>query len=220
MKKLNEEFRSKCVIASSGNAWMNEGLTLIWADKVLGKFSFGRRLLAWDSFSCHIMDSVKDKVKENNTDMVVVPGGCTKHIQAPDVCWNAPFKELVTERYDEWMAEGSQEYTAQGNLKAPPRRKIMEWILEAWKNVRIDVIKSSFKSCALNIAIDGSEDELIHCFKENQPCSAGLQRLKVMANAIDDGREDPFVSFSDSDVEQEAMNELDSDDENDEIIDI
>ena len=125
VKKLNEEFRSKCVIASSGNAWMNEGPTLIWADKVLGEFSFGRRLLAWDSFSCHIMDSVKDKVKENNTDMVVVPGGCTKYIQAPDVCWNAPFKELVTERYDEWMAEGSQEYTAQGNLKAPPRRKIM-----------------------------------------------------------------------------------------------
>ena len=68
---------------------------------------------------------------------------------------------------------GSQGYTAQGNLKAPPRRKIIEWILEAWKNVRIDVIKSSFKNCALNIVIDGSEDELIHCFKENQPCSAG-----------------------------------------------
>ena len=81
-------------------------------------------------------------------------------------------------------------------------------------------MQSSFKSCALNIAIDGSEDELIHCFKENQPCSAGLQRLKVMANTIDDEREDPFVSLSDSDTEQEAINELDSDDENDEIIDI
>ena len=220
-EEINEEFRSKCNIASSGNACMNEGLTLIWTDKVLGKFSFGHRLLAWDSFSCHIMDSVKAKVKENNTDMVVVPGGCTKYIQAQDVCWNAPFNELVTERYDEWMAKGSnsQEYTSQGNLKAPSRRKIIEWILEAWKNVRIDMIKSLFKSCALNIAIDGSEDELIHCFKENQPCSAGLQRLKVMANTIDDEREDPFVSLSDSYVEQEAINELDSDDENDEIID-
>ena len=80
VKKLNEEFGSKCVIASSGNAWINEGLTLIWADKVLRKFSFGRRLLAWDSFSCRIMDSVKDKVRENSTDMVVVPGGCKKYI--------------------------------------------------------------------------------------------------------------------------------------------
>ena len=116
--------------------------------------------------------------------------------------------------YDEWMAEGSQEYTTQGNLKVPPRRKIREWILEAWKNFRTDVIKSSFKSCALNIAIHGSEDELI------QPYSAGLQHLKVMANTIDDEREDPFVSLSDLDVEQEAIHALDSYDENDEIIDI
>ena len=162
----------------------------------------------------------KYKIKVNNTDMVVVPGGCTKYIQAPDVCCNAAFKELVTERYDEWMAESSQEYTTQGNLKAPPRRKIIGWILEASKNVRIDLIKSSFKSCTLNIAINGSEDDLIHCFKENQPCSAGLQCLKVMANTIDDEREDPFVWLSDTDKEQEAINELDLDDENDEIIDI
>ena len=67
---------------------------------------------------------------------------------------------------------------------------------------------------AFEVYIDGSEDELIHCFKENQPCSAGLQRLKVIANTIDDEREDPFVSLS------EAINESDSDDENDEIIDI
>ena len=72
---------------------------------------------------------------------------------------------------------------------------------------------------AFEVYIDGSEDELIHCFKENLPCSAGLQRLKVMANTIDDEREDPFVSLSDSGVEQETINELDSDDENDEIID-
>ena len=50
--------------------------------------------------------------------------------------------------------------------------------------------------------------------------SAGLQRLKVMANTTDDEREDPFVSLSDSGVEQEAINELDSDDENDEVIHI
>ena len=45
-----------------------------------------------------------------------------------------------------------------------------------------------------------------------------------MANTIGDEREDPFVSLGDSDVEQdfgkEAINELDSDNENDEITDI
>ena len=44
------------------------------------------------------MDSVKDKVKEINADRLIAPGDCTKYIKDPDVCWNAPFKELVTER--------------------------------------------------------------------------------------------------------------------------
>ena len=45
-KALNEEFKSRCVVASSKNAWMNEELTLVWAEKVFGKFSFGRCLLS------------------------------------------------------------------------------------------------------------------------------------------------------------------------------
>ena len=86
---------------------------------------------------------------------------------------------------------------------------------------RQSLASTLFYKCGdtFEVYTDGSEDELIHCFKENQPCSAGLQRLKVMANTIDDEREDPFVSLSDSDAEQEVINELDSDDENDEIID-
>ena len=127
------------------------------------------------------MDTVKGKVKENNVDMIVVLGGCIKYIQAPDVCWNAPFKGIVTERYDAWMAEGSQEFTAQGNMKAPPRRVIIEWILEAWNSLNKDVINSSFKSRGLNISVDSSEDHLIHCFKDDQTCSARAERLKVMA---------------------------------------
>ena len=65
---------------------MNQELTLVWAEKVLGNFSFGRCLLSWDSFECHMMDSVKEVVKTSNSDLVIVPGGCIKYIQAPDVC--------------------------------------------------------------------------------------------------------------------------------------
>ena len=46
------------------------------------------------------------------------------------------------------------------------------------------MIINSFKSCALTVAVDGSDDGHIHCFKENQPCRAGLQRLKVVQQAI------------------------------------
>ena len=53
--------------------------------------------------------------------------------------------------------------------------KIVEWILEAWNDLSKDIM-SSFKSCGLNIAVDGSEDHLIDCLKKNETCSAGTER--------------------------------------------
>ena len=33
-------------------------------------------------------------------DSVIIAGGCTKFIQAPDVSWNKPMMEYLRERYD------------------------------------------------------------------------------------------------------------------------
>ena len=51
----------------------------------------------WPSFECHIMQSVKEAITKIGVDQVIIPGGCAKYVQAPGVCWNKPFKELVTE---------------------------------------------------------------------------------------------------------------------------
>ena len=210
-KLLNEEFKSKCVVASSTNGWMNEDLTLSWARNVLGRFSFTRRLLAWDSFKCHVMGTVKDELAESKIDTVIIPGGCTKYIQAPDVVWNKPFKAKVTEQYDEWM----------GNMRAPPRKEIVKWILEAWAGLDSTMIIDSFKCCGLTVAWNGSEDDHIHCFKENQPCHSGLARLKAVQQAMIQSREsDPFDGITDSDVEDAAPDNLviDESDCDDEIV--
>ena len=82
---LNDEFKNKCVVETSTNSWMNEELTPKWIQQVLGTFSFGRRFRAWDSFECHIIDSVKTGLKILNVDQATVPGGCTKYIQAPEL---------------------------------------------------------------------------------------------------------------------------------------
>ena len=38
----------------------------------------------------------------------------------------------------------------------------MQWILDAWGNLSKELIMKSFKCCALNLLLDGSEDALIH----------------------------------------------------------
>ena len=202
-KKLNEDYKHKCVIATSANAWMNEALTLNWVRSVLGAFSFNRRLLAWNSYECHMMQSVKEALSRINVDQVIIPGGCTKYVQAPDVSWNKPFKALVAEQYDEWMASGVQEYTEAGNIRPPSRKTIVEWVLTAWSRLSADVISKSFKSCALNLAVDGTEDSMIHCFKKGQPCEAGSDQLQAQLSVLDEPNlPNPFIVVTDSDVEE------------------
>lgn len=222
---LNEEFKRRAVVATSVNGWMDTELTRTWINSVRGAFSFNRRLLAWDSNECHLEDSVTDSLKSNKIDRVIVPGGCTKYIQAPDVSWNKPFKASRTEKYDEWLATvGIHEETAAGNLKAPPLKTILQWILDSWAELPTNVIKKSLTSCALNVPVDGSEDDAIHCFKEEQPCSTGLAVLKSQLDILDEPETNPFDTeeYTSSDVEEACpiIQQLVSDYEGDSDIEI
>ena len=60
----------------------------------------------------------------------------------------------------------------------------MNWILEVWEEISSERIKKSFKSCALNLAKVGSEDKLIHCFKEGQPCKVGKEILQSQLSIL------------------------------------
>ena len=50
-------------------------------------------------------------------------------------------------------------------------------------------------------ALTGSEDQLIHCLKPNQPCAASLDQLKGLHNVVLQEREEPFAGLTQSDEE-------------------
>ena len=64
---------------------MNKELTLRWCNEILAQFSFCKRLLAWDSYEAHLTDNVKKALTKSKIETVIIPGGCTKYIQAADV---------------------------------------------------------------------------------------------------------------------------------------
>lgn len=170
----------QAIVVSSRNGWMNDELTKDWLDRIYGKFAFAKRALVWDSYRCHISEATKTHFAKFNSKMLVIPGGCTKYIQAPDVSWNKPFKAHLAVSYDKWLSNNeSKNYTRGGNLKAPPKSVLVEWVKEAWNSIPTELIKKSFKACALTINIDGSEDDEIMCFKKGQPCHEARDLLKI-----------------------------------------
>ena len=66
-------------------------------------------------------DSVRKDLKEMNVGhSVIIPGGCTKYVEAPDVCWNKPFKARMTELNNQCLSEDVQQFIEGGNLKPLP----------------------------------------------------------------------------------------------------
>ena len=110
--------------------------------------------------------------------------------------------------------------TAHGNMKGPSRQQMIEWVLEARKKLPAEVIKKSFKVCALSSNLDGSEDDQITCIKHG-PCQSLLPRLQAFHQEQEET--DPFecTAVSEEEMAQEDFAHLilDEDDE-DEILDI
>ena len=119
-KSLDAEYNQQSSVASSSNIWINEELTLRWCDEVLGQFTSQKCLLAWDSSEAHITNEVKRKLTLNKTESLIVSGGCTKYLQAPDLVWHKPFNEKIQEFYSDWLANEVHEYTTAGNMKPVP----------------------------------------------------------------------------------------------------
>ena len=158
------------------------------------------------AFTCHLPPRVNDILNRAKVDSVIFPGGCTKFIQAPDVSWNKPMKEYLREMYDNWLAENEHQMTSHGNMKAPSRQQMIEWVLEAWKKLPAEVIKRSCKVCALSSNLDGSEDDQITCIKHG-PCQSLLPRLQAFH--LEEEEIDPFdTNVSEEEMAQEDVGHL------------
>ena len=147
---------------------MNEELRLQWIDEVVRKFSFSKRVLAWDSYEAHMTD-VKQRLIAVSIESVIIPQWCTKYIQATDVVWNKSFKEKITKFYGHWLASGVRGYKEIGNLKPTARRLVVNYILTSWRELWKKMTALSFRSCALTANADSTENNEISYFKPGKP---------------------------------------------------
>ena len=89
--------------------------------------------------------------------------------------------------------------------------------VETWKKLPAEVIKKSFKVCALSSHLHGSEDDQITCIKHG-PCQSLLPTLQAFHQ--EEEETDPFerTTVSEEEMVQEdvAHHILDEDDENEE----
>ncbi len=95
---LRCNFSSGVIIRANPIRWINENEMLYQIENVWVKhatFSNSQSLLILDSFSTHIVDSVKHHFNEKNTNITIISGRLTSHLQPLDISVNKSFKTKV-----------------------------------------------------------------------------------------------------------------------------
>uniref|UniRef100_A0A914C568 DDE-1 domain-containing protein n=1 Tax=Acrobeloides nanus TaxID=290746 RepID=A0A914C568_9BILA len=98
---------------------------------------------------------------------------------------------------------GQKTTTPSGNTRAPSINVYLNWVVEVWNGLSNECIAKSFKACGITNALDGSEDDEIHCFKANGAIPTG----KIFCSMLDWIETDSLINlFEQVDLLQDEEN--------------
>ena len=105
-----------------------------WVDEVLQPYVATAPddvilVLLLDSYCCHIMGSIVNKITALGVEVIHIPGGCTGLVQPLDVGFNRPFKVRIRRKWQTWMMETVQRT---GTVKPPERADVSAWIADTF----------------------------------------------------------------------------------------
>jgi hypothetical protein len=163
-KKNVEAYKgNKAFFCSNDTGWMTSELCIEWIKKIWfsGPISKGqKRYLIWDSFSAHKNSDVLEFLAERNNVVSIIPGGCTPILQPLDYMINKPFKDLVKKKFRGWFEVASKE--SGEKVPTPPKNDFLDWIVESWSQISLDMISESFLKCGLSVSVDGKQGHLMN----------------------------------------------------------
>ena len=97
------------------------------------------------------------------------------------------------------MATGEESFTPAGNMRAPSKPLVIQWVKTAWDAVGIDVIKNSFIVSGIVLHPDGSKDNNIHCIQTNRVAAQAKKEITRQTALLtqDKDENDPFLDCED-----------------------
>ena len=162
-------------------------------------------------------ENVRKLLRQMKTDDALIPVGMHQICSSTRRGMKQTLQRPYMESYGEWLASGVYQYIEAENMKNPSPHFVVEWNLESWNRLEKNLTIKSFKSCGLDLKTDGSKDNLIHFFREGQPCANGLDMLKEQQNLLSNVA---YLNSNDTEEANTNNNLRDPSKSEDDLIDI
>jgi hypothetical protein len=108
---------------------MEDWLGCVW-ERPPGVLSKPWSMLAMDAFRGHLSNRIRNRLRNKNINLVIIPSGIKSQLQSLNVPINKPLKHLVHKHYDAWLNKDNHILTPSGEIKRTSSI-IVEWISKA-----------------------------------------------------------------------------------------
>ena len=132
----------------------------IWKRRPGGLFNTGKSILLMDSAKSHLGDEVEQAFTDVKSSIKIIHGGMTPLLQFLDTHLGKPFKDIMKEKWEDWIVNGEAEFMEKGNRKRVSYQLVAEWADDTWKKVATDeLIIKGFRQCGY-VEYDGETASL------------------------------------------------------------
>ena len=108
-----------------------------------------------DSAKRHLADEVEQGFSDVNSSIKIIHGRLILLLQFLDTNLNKPFKDIMKERWEDWIENGQAEFPDKGNSRGASYQLVAEWEDDTWKKVATcNVIMNGFcQYCYIVISV-------------------------------------------------------------------
>ncbi len=144
------KFDPTSIYACQEAAWMDERCMLMWVDEILSPYLVAnppplgiQPIILLDSYRCHMMALVVNKISDSGIEVIHIPGGCTALCQPLNIGVNKPFKQRIRHLWEEWMKKMLDQ---DGVICKATCKEVAEWTASVyWNMVGSKILKNAWR---------------------------------------------------------------------------
>ncbi|KAF4083566.1 hypothetical protein AMELA_G00143600 [Ameiurus melas] len=191
-----EKFPARVILKANQKGWMDEEKMREWLREVYVKrldvfFHASPSLLICDSMRAHLTATVKNEVKQMNSELAIIPGGLTKELQPLGIGVNRAFKVKLRAVWERWMTDSKHTITKTGRQRLASYATICEWIVDAWAKVSaLTVVRAFAKASIIAEQPPGNETD-----SDNDEREPGMSDDEIAQLFNSDTEDEDFDGF-------------------------
>ena len=120
-------------------------------------FKLDRKWYMMPSKHTQLTAEMKAVLSINSTNLIMVPPGCTSKCHPPDVCVKKPFKGVLRNCWEDYVADivtnlsEEEQNSEKFKLPSPSRQAIVNWVAEGFSYLQShpEMMEKSFSVCGI-----------------------------------------------------------------------